>query len=205
MYAVIKTGGKQYRVREGDTLRVEKLAAEAGAKVQFDQVLMVGEGDQVKIGAPYLAGSQVSATVISQGRADKIKIVKFKRRKNYLRQKGHRQAFTEVEITKIGGAPKAAAAKPEAKSIPEPKVESKAKADAQVDAQVDAEAKAEPKAKAAPEAKAEAAAKPKAKAPAKAKAKAKAKPKSKAKAPAKAKAKAKAKSKAKAKAKPKTK
>ena len=197
MYAVIKTGGKQYRVREGDTLRVEKLAAEAGAKVQFDQVLMVGEGDQVKIGAPYLAGSQVSATVISQGRADKIKIVKFKRRKNYLRQKGHRQAFTEVEITKIGGAPKAAAAKPEAKSIPEPKVESKAK----TDAQVDAEAKAEPKAKAAPKAKAEAAAKPKAKAPAKAKAKAK--PKSKAKAPAKAKAKAKAKSKAKAK--PKTK
>ncbi len=201
MYAVIKTGGKQYRVREGDTLRVEKLAAEAGAKVQFDQVLMVGEGDQVKIGAPYLAGSQVSATVISQGRADKIKIVKFKRRKNYLRQKGHRQAFTEVEITKIGGAPKAAAAKPEAKSFPEPKVESKAK----TDAQVDAVAKAEPKAKAAPEAKAEAAPKPKAKAPAKAKAKAKAKPKSKAKAPAKAKAKAKAKSKAKAKAKPKTK
>ncbi len=193
MYAVIKTGGKQYRVREGDTLRVEKLAAEAGAKVQFDQVLMVGEGDQVKIGAPYLAGSLVSATVISLGRADKIKIVKFKRRKNYLRQKGHRQAFTEVEITKIGGAPKAAAAKPEAKSIPEPKVESKAK----TDAQVDAAAKAEPKAKAAPKAKAEAAAKPKAKAPAKAKAKAK--PKSKAKAPAKAKAKAKSK------AKPKTK
>ena len=68
MYAVIKTGGKQYRVREGDTLRVEKLAAEAGAKVQFDQVLMVGEGDKVKIGAPYLTGSQVSATVKSQGR-----------------------------------------------------------------------------------------------------------------------------------------
>ncbi len=197
MYAVIKTGGKQYRVREGDTLRVEKLAAEAGAKVQFDQVLMVGEGDQVKIGAPYLAGSQVSATVISQGRADKIKIVKFKRRKNYLRQKGHRQAFTEVEITKIGGVTKAAAAKPEAKSTPEPKVESKAKADAQVDAK----AKAEPKAKAAPESEAKTAAKPKAKAPAKAKAKAKAKPKSKAKAPAKAKTKAKAK----AKAKPKTK
>jgi large subunit ribosomal protein L21 len=195
MYAVIKTGGKQYRVREGDTLRVEKLAAEAGATVQFDQVLMVGEGDQVKIGAPYLAGSQVSATVIAQGRADKIKVVKFKRRKNYLRQNGHRQAFTEVEITKIGGAPKAAAAKPEAKSIPEPKVESKAK----TDAQVDAEAKAEPEAKAAPKAKAkaQAAAKPKPKAPAKAKAKAK--PKSKAKAPAKVKAKAKSK------AKPKTK
>lgn len=197
MYAVIKTGGKQYRVREGDTLRVEKLAAEAGAKVQFDQVLMVGEGDQVKIGAPFLAGSQVSATVIAQGRADKIKIVKFKRRKNYLRQKGHRQAFTEVEITKIGGATKAAAAKPEARSAPEPKVESRAKADAQVDAK----AKAEPKAKAASKSEAKTAAEPKAKAPAKAKAKAKAKPKSKAKAPAKAKTKAKAK----AKAKPKTK
>ena len=194
MYAVIKTGGKQYRVREGDTLRVEKLAAEAGAKVQFDQVLMVGEGDQVKIGAPFLAGSQVSATVIAQGRADKIKIVKFKRRKNYLRQKGHRQAFTEVEITKIGGATKAAA-KPEARSAPEPKVESRAKADAQVDAK----AKAEPKAKAASKSEAKTAAEPKAKAPAKAKAKAK--PKSKATAPAKAKTKAKAK----AKAKPKTK
>ncbi len=199
MYAVIKTGGKQYRVREGDTLRVEKLVAETGAKVQFDQVLMVGEGDQVTIGAPFLAGSQVSATVIAQGRADKIKIVKFKRRKNYLRRNGHRQAFTEVEITKIGGVTKAAAAKPEAKSTLEPKVESKAKADAQVDAK--AKAKAEPKAKAAPKSEAKTAAKPKAKAPAKAKAKAKAKPKSKAKAPAKAKTKAKAK----AKAKPKTK
>ena len=187
MYAVIKTGGKQYRVREGDTLRVEKLAAEAGAKVQFDQVLMVGEGDKVKIGAPYLAGSQVSATVIGQGRGTKIKIVKFKRRKNYLRQNGHRQAFTEVEITKIGGAPKAAAPKPEAKSTPEPKAESKAKAAVK--------ATAEPKAKAAPKAKAKAkaAARPKAKVPAKAKAKAKTKPK------------AKAKTKAKAKAKPKTK
>ncbi len=183
MYAVIKTGGKQYRVREGDTLRVEKLAAEAGAKVQFDQVMMVGEGDKVKIGAPYLAGSQVSATVKSQGRGDKIKIVKFKRRKNYLRRNGHRQSFTEVEITKIGGAPKAAAAKPEARSTPEPKAEPKAKADTKVDAK----AKAEPKAKAAPKAKAKAATKPEAKAPAKAKAKAKAK------APAKAKAKAKAK------------
>jgi large subunit ribosomal protein L21 len=183
MYAVIKTGGKQYRVREGDTLRVEKLAVEAGAKVQFDQVLMIGEGDKVKIGAPYLAGSQVSATVMSQGRGEKIKIVKFKRRKNYLRQNGHRQSFTEVEITKIGGAPKAAAAKPEAKSSPEPKAQPKAT--------TDTKAKAEPQAKTSPKA----AAKPAAKAPAKAKAKAKAK--SKAKAPAKAKAKAKAKPKTK--------
>ena len=175
MYAVIKTGGKQYRVREGDTLRVEKLAAEAGAKVQFDQILMVGEGDKVSVGTPYLSGSQVSATVISQGRGDKIKVVKFKRRKNYLRRNGHRQSFTEVEITKIGGATKAAAAKPETKSAPkaEPKAEAKPKA--------------EPKAKAVAKPKPKAAADPKAKAPAKKKAKAKAKTKTKAKAKAKAK------------------
>ena len=179
MYAVIKTGGKQYRVREGDTLRVEKLVAETGAKVQFDQVLMVGEGDKVAVGAPFLAGSQVSATVVSQGRADKIKVVKFKRRKNYLRQKGHRQAFTEVEITKIGAATKAAAAKPEAKSVAKPKAETKP--------EVAATPKSEPKAKAAPKSES----KPKAKAPAKAKAKPKAKAKTKAKAKAKAKAKTK--------------
>jgi large subunit ribosomal protein L21 len=137
MYAVIKTGGKQYRVREGDTLRVEKLTAEAGAQVQFDQVLMVGEGDEVKVGTPYVSGTQVSATVVGQGRGDKIKVVKFKRRKNYLRQNGHRQAFTEVEITKIGGGGKAAAkaeAKPAADTKPKaeekPKAEPKAKAPA---------------------------------------------------------------------------
>jgi large subunit ribosomal protein L21 len=171
MYAVIKTGGKQYRVREGDTLRVEKLAAEAGAKVQFDQVLMVGEGDDVKVGTPYVSGTQVSATVVSQGRGDKIKVVKFKRRKNYLRQKGHRQAFTEVEITKIGAASRPAA-KTEAKPAAAPKAEPRPKAEAK--------SKAEPKAKATPKSKAKAAAKPKAKAPAKAKAKGKAKPKAKA-------------------------
>ncbi|TFH48467.1 MAG: 50S ribosomal protein L21 [Lysobacterales bacterium] len=162
MYAVIKTGGKQYRVREGDTLRVEKLVAEAGAKVEFDQILMVGEGDEVQVGTPFLSGSQVSATVISQGRAKKIKVVKFRRRKHYLRQTGHRQSFTEVEITKIGGAGMSAAAKPQAESAP------KAKAEA------DAKVKAEPKAKAPAKKKAKA----KAKAKTKTKAKAKAKPKS---------------------------
>ena len=175
MYAVIKTGGKQYRVREGDTLRVEKLTAETGAKVQFDQVLMVGEGHDVTMGTPFLAGSQVSATVVAQGRADKIKIVKFKRRKNYLRQNGHRQAFTEVEITKIGGVTKAAVAKPEAKSAPEPKAEPKVESKAKTEVKP----KAEPKAKAAPKSKAKAAAKPKAEAPAKAKVKSKAKTKAK--------------------------
>jgi len=187
MYAVIKTGGKQYRVREGDTLRVEKLVAETGAKVWFDQVLMVGEGDKVAVGAPFLAGSQVSATVISQGRADKIKVVKFKRRKNYLRQKGHRQAFTEVEITKIGAATKVATAKLEAKSAAKPKVEPKV----EPKAEPAATPKAEPKAKAAPKSKAKAAAKSKAKASAKAKPKAKAKTKTKTKTKAKAKPKAK--------------
>lgn len=139
MYAVIKTGGKQYRVREGDTLRVEKLAAEAGAKIQFDQVLMVGEGDKVTVGAPYVSGTQVSATVLAQGRGDKIKVVKFKRRKNYLRQKGHRQAYTEVEITKIGGAGKAAA---------KPAAEAKPQAEEKPKAETETKAAAEPKAKA---------------------------------------------------------
>ena len=180
MYAVIKTGGKQYRVREGDTLRVEKLAAEAGAKVQFDQILMMGEGDKVTVGTPYISGSQVSATVISQGRGEKIKVVKFKRRKNYLRRNGHRQAFTEVEITNIGEpgkAPKTAAAsapkaepKSEAKATTEPKAEVKPKAAAKPKAETEAKAPAKPKAKAK--------AKAKTKTKAKAKAKAKAKPKS---------------------------
>ena len=178
MYAVIKTGGKQYRVREGDTLRVEKLAAEAGAKVQFDQILMMGEGDKVTVGTPYISGSQVSATVISQGRGEKIKVVKFKRRKNYLRRNGHRQAFTEVEITGIGGAGKAAKTtaasapkaepKSEAKAATEPKAEAKPKAAAKPKAETEAKAPAKPKAKA----------KAKAKTKTKAKAKAKAKPKS---------------------------
>ena len=139
MYAVIKTGGKQYRVREGDTLRVEKLAAEAGAQIQFDQVLMVGEGGDVTVGTPYVSGTQVSATVLAQGRGDKIKVVKFKRRKNYLRQKGHRQAYTEVEITKIGGAGKAAA---------KPAAEAKPQAEEKPKAETETKAAAEPKAKA---------------------------------------------------------
>ena len=162
MYAVIKTGGKQYRVREGDTLRVEKLAAEAGAKVRFDQILMVGEGDKVTVGTPYIDGGQVSATVISQGRGDKIKVVKFKRRKNYLRQNGHRQAFTEVEIINIGGAGKAEAVKTKAKSAPkaEPETEttldSDATPEASAKAEPESEAPAETNAKSTTEAKAEA-------------------------------------------------
>lgn len=103
MYAVISTGGKQYRVSEGQVLRVEKLDAEAGANVEFDKVLLVGSGDQVKIGAPFLSGGKVTGTVQSHGKGDKKVIVKFRRRKHYLRQGTHRQHFTEVKVTGIVG------------------------------------------------------------------------------------------------------
>ena len=105
MYAVFRTGGKQYRAREGERLRVERLDAAVGDAVEFDQVLLVGEGADVKIGAPLVEGSKVTGKVVAQGRGDKIMIVKFRRRKHYKRVRGHRQAFTEVEITSIGGAP----------------------------------------------------------------------------------------------------
>ncbi|MEM6640846.1 MAG: 50S ribosomal protein L21 [Pseudomonadota bacterium] len=104
MYAVIKTGGKQYRVEEGASLRVEKLDAEEGATVEFDQVLLVGNGGDVTVGRPLVDGGKVSATVEEQGRARKIEIVKFKRRQGYKRTHGHRQAFTRVRITSISGA-----------------------------------------------------------------------------------------------------
>ncbi len=101
MYAVIKTGGKQYRVKEGQTLKVEKLQAEAGAAVEFDEVLMVADGDDIKIGAPRLDDGKVTATVKSQGRGKKVEIVKFRRRKHYRKQMGHRQSYTEIQITGI--------------------------------------------------------------------------------------------------------
>jgi len=101
MYAVIKTGGKQYRVSEGDVLRVEKLEVAEGESFDFDQVLMVGEGADVKIGTPMLDGSKVSAKVTAHGRGKKVRIIKFRRRKHHRKQMGHRQAFTEVEITGI--------------------------------------------------------------------------------------------------------
>ncbi len=101
MYAVIQTGGKQYRVSQGDTLKVEKLGAEEGATVDIDKVLMVADGDDIKVGAPYVDGGKVTATVKSQGRGKKVKIVKFRRRKQYLKRQGHRQWYTELEITGI--------------------------------------------------------------------------------------------------------
>ena len=99
MYAVIATGGKQYRVTKDATLRVEKLNAEPGSTVEFGEVLLMGEGADVKLGAPLLKGSKVTATVVRHGKGEKVSIVKFRRRKHYLRQKNHRQAFTEVKIT----------------------------------------------------------------------------------------------------------
>ncbi len=101
MYAVFKTGGKQYRAKQGDVLKIEKLELDAGSDVAFDHVLMLGEGDDVKIGAPTVAGAVVSGKVLSQGRADKVHIVKFRRRKHFRKQQGHRQYYTEVEITAI--------------------------------------------------------------------------------------------------------
>jgi large subunit ribosomal protein L21 len=101
MYAVIKAGGKQYRVEPGAKLRVEDLPAEVGASVSFDEVLLVGAGDAVKVGAPLVAGAHVKATVLAKGRGDKVRIFKLRRRKHYQKTQGHRQAYTEVRIDEI--------------------------------------------------------------------------------------------------------
>ncbi len=101
MYAVIATGGKQYRVTKGETLRVEKLVGEEGSKVELDGVLMVADGDKISIGAPMLKKGTVTATIKSHGRGKKIEIIKFKRRKNSRSQAGHRQSYTEIEVTDI--------------------------------------------------------------------------------------------------------
>ena len=101
MYAVIKTGGKQYRVEEGDLLKVEKIEKGTGESIEFDQVLLVADGDKVSVGQPLLDGAKVTAEVVEQGRHQKIKIVKFRRRKHSRKQQGHRQWFTAVKITGI--------------------------------------------------------------------------------------------------------
>ncbi|ABI59215.1 MULTISPECIES: 50S ribosomal protein L21 [Nitrosomonas] len=101
MYAVIKTGGKQYRVQIGNKLKVETLPVEVGSDIQLDQVLMVADGEIVSTGAPLLDQAKVSATVISHGRHDKIRIFKMRRRKHYRKQQGHRQNYTEIQITGI--------------------------------------------------------------------------------------------------------
>ena len=101
MYAVILSGGKQHRVAEGQVVRLEKLEAETGVTVEFDKVLMVAQGEEVKVGAPYVAGGKVLAEVVAHGRGEKVKIVKFRRRKHHMKRQGHRQWFTEIKITGI--------------------------------------------------------------------------------------------------------
>ena len=101
MYAVIKTGGKQYRVAAGEKLKIEQIPAEVGAEITLDQILMVGEGESVKIGAPLVSGASVKATVLSQGRHKKVTIFKMRRRKHYQKHQGHRQNYTEIRIEGI--------------------------------------------------------------------------------------------------------
>jgi large subunit ribosomal protein L21 len=103
MYAVIRTGGKQYRVKQGDTFNVERLPGEMGEKITFGEVLALGEGASLKIGAPLIAGATVTASIVAQGRSAKVLVFKFKRRKNYQRKKGHRQYFTRVRIEALHG------------------------------------------------------------------------------------------------------
>jgi large subunit ribosomal protein L21 len=103
MYAVIKSGGKQHRVETGEVLRLEKLAVSEGDTIDFEDVMMIGEGSEVKIGAPYVEGGKVTAEVVSHGRGNKVTIIKMKRRKHYRRQAGHRQSYTEVKIKEISG------------------------------------------------------------------------------------------------------
>jgi large subunit ribosomal protein L21 len=103
MYAVIATGGKQYRVAKGDTIRIEKLTADEGSDIEFEKVLMIADGDDVKVGAPYVEGGKVSANVKTHGRGKKVEIIKFRRRKHHRKQMGHRQSYTEIEITGISG------------------------------------------------------------------------------------------------------
>jgi len=103
MFAVFESGGKQHRVTEGEVLRLERLPVEAGASVEFDKVMLIGEGANLNVGAPYVAGGVVTAEVVKHDRADKVRIIKFRRRKHYMRRGSHRQGYTEVRITGIKG------------------------------------------------------------------------------------------------------
>ena len=187
MYAVFRSGGKQYRATKGERLQLEKLDADEGASVSFDEVLLVGEGTDIKVGSPLLAGTSVTATILRQGKSRKVPVVKFRRRQNYLRQGTHRQFFTEVEITAIGASStasstaKAAPKKAEEtkNKVPAPKkaeeTKSKAPAPKKADATKDAAPAAKKAAAKKPAAKKAAAKKPAAKkAPAKKTAKKKA-------------------------------
>ena len=101
MYAVIKTGGKQYRVTPGEKIKIEQIPADVGAQIVLDQVLMVSDGDAVTLGTPLVAGAKVSATVLGHGRGDKVKIFKMRRRKHYQKTQGHRQNYTEIRVDSI--------------------------------------------------------------------------------------------------------
>jgi len=101
MHAVIFTGGKQYRVKEGDVLRVEKLGLDEGAKIDFTDILMTSDGEKISVGTPHVKGAKVSAEVMSNGRSKKVRIIKFKRRKHHMKQMGHRQSYSEIKIKKI--------------------------------------------------------------------------------------------------------
>lgn len=103
MHAVIKTGGKQYRVKEGDVLKIEQLPAEVGSIIDFPEILMITKDDQTTFGTPFIAKASVKAEVMSQGRHKKIRIIKFRRRKHHMKRMGHRQNYTEIKITAIGG------------------------------------------------------------------------------------------------------
>ena len=103
MYAVFESGGKQHRVKEGEVLKLEKIEAATGDTIEFDRVMLLGSGPEVKVGQPLLDGARVTGEVVSQGRHDKIHIIKFKRRKHHMKRTGHRQWFTEVKITGISG------------------------------------------------------------------------------------------------------
>lgn len=101
MYAIVATGGKQYKVREGEILRIEKIPGEVGSPVSFDRVLMVGDGENISIGRPALEGAAVTARIVEQGKANKVIVFKYKRRKRYRRKQGHRQSYTAVKIDAI--------------------------------------------------------------------------------------------------------
>ena len=131
MYAVIETGGKQYRVQEGDVITIEKLNVEAGDKVNFDKVLVLADDKDLKVGTPYVAGAAVTGEVVENGKAKKVIVFKYKSKKDYRKKQGHRQPYTMVKIDSLGGsaaAPKAAAAKAEAPKEKAPKAEKKVSA-----------------------------------------------------------------------------
>ena len=190
MFAVIRTGGKQYKVSKDDVITVERLAGDAGAKLEFTDVLAIGEGPDTTFGTPIVAGARVMAAVLEQTKGDKIIVFKKSRRKNYRRKRGHRQQLTVLRITDISADGKTAAKAPAKEKAPaktETKPEAKVKAPAKTEAKPKAEPKAKPKAEAKPKASAKAPEKVKAKTPAKAKAKPKTAPKSSGKGPGKGK------------------